>query len=647
MLASPKPSPIVQLPPTIQRIVVIGGCNGLQIEIASMIQQSLFFDAQRHAVSLLNTSVTTAELYQEVHFISRAVTEIDEANNAMAKKRLLPQLSLVLPPTSEKLMQGVSTGTSAHPLLRTVTVHQPITTPSDLFVFVCYALATQPEDPNVLFLRSVFASSKRGTLLIVSNEETFPKLSAVVKAMHGVANWHIVWCRAPVLGPPGTSSVYPRFHEELHGPLENVCLGIALGVVRRMRVNASQPTGIVPVDVALHTGLAAVSLYHAQQLPPALLKRTFLEIPITSPTGLQLAWGMVGEYAVDYFARYLQTVNQSLSVSFFDRDPSIDFSVQFKDLWNYGIDFTAPMIFFRQYLSQFHRNHLSQFPHSSTTERMQRILTQIDVVLDKIPTPPNRLKDMMAQTVAMVERSHQTSSSGSGSSADFDVTAYAMLVRLIGSMGVAGTPLLQAVSIDWIQWEMYVKRICVAALRFIATKVLSLPGTIQLPAPTRIFHNDLIFVGADRAPNSNLWLRRLFPDLHWALRCGQQPTGSLIALRPGGTEQRRVSILAQPHIQLLISQLSREQNVSKDSIEQRAHSILRGIGDTLNHQQLRTFGIAIRKIFKTLYERINLNDEAYDRLFAAFRRPRCAVVILPAHRSYVDFLVISVLLTQM
>ena len=208
-------------------------------------------------------------------------------------------------------------------------------------------------------------------------------------------------------------------------------------------------------------------------------------------------------------------------------------------------------------------------------------------------------------------------------------------------MGVAGTPLLQAVSIDWIQWEMYVKRICVSALRFIATKVLSLPGTIQLPAPTRIFHNDLIFVGADRAPNSNLWLRRLFPDLHWALRCGQQPTGSLIALRPGGTEQRRVSILAQPHIQLLISQLSREQNVSKDSIEQRAHSTSwHGDAQSSTTSHLWHW---VRDL-KTLYERINLNVRR-DRLFAVFATSLCGSDLTCT--PIVDFLVISVLLTQM
>jgi glycerone phosphate O-acyltransferase len=98
---------------------------------------------------------------------------------------------------------------------------------------------------------------------------------------------------------------------------------------------------------------------------------------------------------------------------------------------------------------------------------------------------------------------------------------------------------------------------------------------------------------------------------------------------------------------MLISQLSREQNVSKDIIEKRAMAILDRVADQLNHQTARTLAYFMRKAFTTLYDCISINDEAFERLWYCFRRPRSAVIIVPSHRSYVDFIVVSYTLMVM
>jgi glycerone phosphate O-acyltransferase len=192
-------------------------------------------------------------------------------------------------------------------------------------------------------------------------------------------------------------------------------------------------------------------------------------------------------------------------------------------------------------------------------------------------------------------------------------------------------------------WEGYVKRVAFSVLSY-AVKYILNQEHVLIPHPVASYHNDLIFSGADRAPEPNLVLRRVFPTLHWTFRAGIQPNGAFVKLRAGGTLQKRLSILAQPHIQLLINQLARDQNVTKEAIQERASQILIGIGDMLNHNQMRTLAIVVRKVFHTLYDRIHLNDDAHQRLFEAFRRPRCSVIIIPAHRTYVDFLVVSYLL---
>jgi glyceronephosphate O-acyltransferase len=362
----------------------------------------------------------------------------------------------------------------------------------------------------------------------------------------------------------------------------------------------------------------------------------------------------------------------------FDCDPSVDFSAHFNDLWNWGMTFTAPMVWYRSYLSsRFQKSHLQKFPHSTTTERMLRILAGIDAAVDQLSSPSSSSLSppaaaggssssaplaLIAQTAGKkVFTTKNNTSNGCnpeeqsamqynlprGGLGPAQISTYQLMLRLLSRGGPAAARWLPFVDLNWVQWEMYVKRVCLGVLHFTVKRVLDHRQTITFPYPTPRIHNDLVFVGSDRAPPINLWLRRLFPDLHWALRCGQQPNGLNIRLFAGGTDQRRLSILAQPHIQLLINQLAREQSIAKSAVEQRADAILRGIGDTMNHQQLRTLGLMIRKVFMTLYDRINLNPDAYDILFSAFRRPRCSVIIIPAHRSYIDFLVVSYLLVMM
>ena len=86
--------------------------------------------------------------------------------------------------------------------------------------------------------------------------------------------------------PPNTNNTingdsiraYPSFISGLQSPLENICLGIALGVTRQLAVNASTPLMISPIDLITSVGLLAVSLLSARRIPHSANSRNRVAI---------------------------------------------------------------------------------------------------------------------------------------------------------------------------------------------------------------------------------------------------------------------------------------------------------------------------------------------------------------------------------
>jgi glycerone phosphate O-acyltransferase len=487
--------------------------------------------------------------------------------------------------------------------------------------------------------------TESGTLLLICDDEEFPSLMSTIKAVLFLSSWRVIICRVPFHSPPDIAEESLAFSEELCGPLENVCLGIAMGVTRQLKVNASQPAGIVPANISINVGLLSTALFLSNKLPPSLHATNEFVVKVSARPDESLVWGMVGEYIVDYYGRFSREIGKAMPANLFNPDPTLDFAAHFADWWNFGIGLTTPVQLYRRYSSRSHRSHLKKFPYSSTSDRVNTVLRNFDRAVAALPPPSSRIQEAV-KSAANTVAGRELAAFRSPPSTDLDSSTYLSLVRIVSREKtlISHLPLI---SLEWVQWEMYVKRVCVSVLNYVAAYILQHDAAIPLPRPLPLYHNDLVFVGVDRAPEPNFVLRQVFPDLHWGLRCGLQQNGNYVALRAGGTDSRRLAILAQPHIQLLMSQLSREQHVTKTAVEERAHTILRGIGDKLNHQELRTLAYVIRKVFRTLYDRINLNTEAFQRLFAAFKMPRRSVVIIPAHRSYVDFLVISYVLIQL
>jgi glycerol-3-phosphate O-acyltransferase len=56
---------------------------------------------------------------------------------------------------------------------------------------------------------------------------------------------------------------------------------------------------------------------------------------------------------------------------------------------------------------------------------------------------------------------------------------------------------------------------------------------------------------------------------------------------------------------------------------------------------IRFMAWTLHKIFKRIYEKVNVNSEMFDFLRNVEKERKIPIVLLPTHRSYVDFLIVS------
>ena len=56
---------------------------------------------------------------------------------------------------------------------------------------------------------------------------------------------------------------------------------------------------------------------------------------------------------------------------------------------------------------------------------------------------------------------------------------------------------------------------------------------------------------------------------------------------------------------------------------------------------VRFMAWTLHKIFKRMYEKVNINTEMFDTLREIERNKKIPIVLLPTHRSYIDFLIVS------
>ncbi|XP_018538672.1 dihydroxyacetone phosphate acyltransferase isoform X3 [Lates calcarifer] len=134
--------------------------------------------------------------------------------------------------------------------------------------------------------------------------------------------------------------------------------------------------------------------------------------------------------------------------------------------------------------------------------------------------------------------------------------------------------------------------------------------------------------------------RRNSSDLRYALRCYAPVVYKGLCPSKAGTLKSMV--LQSDQLHYVIHQVCRETGRAVDDVQEEVSSILEEMAHRLQLSTVRFFAFTLSKVFKTLFRSICVNEEGIQRLQQAIQEH--PVVLLPSHRSYMDFLLMSYLL---
>ncbi|XP_044144688.1 dihydroxyacetone phosphate acyltransferase isoform X1 [Bufo gargarizans] len=134
--------------------------------------------------------------------------------------------------------------------------------------------------------------------------------------------------------------------------------------------------------------------------------------------------------------------------------------------------------------------------------------------------------------------------------------------------------------------------------------------------------------------------RRQSSDLRYAMKCFSPVIyKSFIPCKPSAL---KAMVLESDQLQYVMRQINLESGESLDVIRDQATEILDEMGQNLSLAAIRMFALTLSKIFKRLFQKVCVNEEGIQRLAQAIQEH--PVVLLPSHRSYIDFLMMSYIL---
>uniref|UniRef100_A0A8C4E0E4 Glyceronephosphate O-acyltransferase n=1 Tax=Dicentrarchus labrax TaxID=13489 RepID=A0A8C4E0E4_DICLA len=134
--------------------------------------------------------------------------------------------------------------------------------------------------------------------------------------------------------------------------------------------------------------------------------------------------------------------------------------------------------------------------------------------------------------------------------------------------------------------------------------------------------------------------RRTSSDLRYALRCYTPVLYK--GVTPCKTSVLKSMVLQSDQLHYVINQVSKESGRAADDVREEASAILEEMAHSLQLSTVRFFAFMLSKVFKTLFRSICVNEEGIQRLQQAIQEH--PVVLLPSHRSYMDFLLMSYIL---
>ncbi|KAA0183935.1 hypothetical protein HAZT_HAZT002578 [Hyalella azteca] len=132
--------------------------------------------------------------------------------------------------------------------------------------------------------------------------------------------------------------------------------------------------------------------------------------------------------------------------------------------------------------------------------------------------------------------------------------------------------------------------------------------------------------------------RRGQSDLRWAAQ-EWQSSGSFAGSKHVSPEQAMTNIMASEGLQNIMEEVAKHRNVSLKEVKEESVEILKVMAHQQDISAIRKFAFFLAKMLKAMYNKIVVHRPGIELLRKAIKT--CPVVLLPTHRSYADFILVS------
>eukprot|EP01132_Coremiostelium_polycephalum_P000607 gene607-755_t len=178
-----------------------------------------------------------------------------------------------------------------------------------------------------------------------------------------------------------------------------------------------------------------------------------------------------------------------------------------------------------------------------------------------------------------------------------------------------------------INWQSYFCYFCYGLHKY----VLKEEG---IRPPTELLNTSLI---TKYDINQSGLLQWTFADVSWAYTSYRHVTQT--PLPPRAPAEIRSLVMNSPRVQMAMEKVSSEEGILVSEVEKRANQVIDRMQSNLNVLVVRVLGWFLRKVWRKIYQGIHVDEKGIELIRAAIQKS--PVVLVPTHRSYIDFLIIS------
>ncbi|KAL4237809.1 hypothetical protein ACF0H5_002521 [Mactra antiquata] len=131
--------------------------------------------------------------------------------------------------------------------------------------------------------------------------------------------------------------------------------------------------------------------------------------------------------------------------------------------------------------------------------------------------------------------------------------------------------------------------------------------------------------------------RRHTSDIGWALRQREVPAYKYNKAR--SPAEIKNDVLKSDRVKYAVEKIMEESGASLTDVMKEAESIVDEMAHNLRVGVIRGFAIFLVKVMKKLFQRVYVNEEAISKVRTLIKE--YPVLLMPSHRSYLDFLLMS------